>query len=46
MEILCPMALTISIKNGIKLHIAKIGQNETLHHLVKTIKANEMAPAE
>jgi hypothetical protein len=34
------------MKNGIKLHTAKTGQNPTLHHWVKTIKASEMAPAE
>jgi hypothetical protein len=34
------------MKNGIKLHTAKTGQNPTLHQRVKTIKDNEMAPAE
>ncbi len=46
MEILCPIALIISIKNGTQLHTANTGQNETLHQRVKTMKESEIAPAE
>lgn len=34
------------MKNGIQLHTAKTGQNETLHQRVKTINDKEIAPAE
>jgi hypothetical protein len=46
LEMLCPIALRISMKNGTQLHNAKTGQNETLHQRVKTINESEIAPAE
>lgn len=46
MDKLCPIALIISIKNGMTLQIAKTGQIQTLHQRVRTIKESAIAPDE